>query len=82
MVEVKLMALEKKVGELKASGGRLEAVFTAEFPATRKTIEELRLKLPDAIEFAFTPGFALRIESSARRGTEILDEAKKLLASI
>ncbi|HXF48716.1 MAG TPA: transcription-repair coupling factor [Verrucomicrobiae bacterium] len=82
MVEVKVLALEKKIGELKASGGRLEAVFTPEFPATRKTIEELRLRLPDAIEFAFTPGFALRIESSARRGTEILDEAKKLLLSI
>jgi transcription-repair coupling factor (superfamily II helicase) len=82
MVEVKLLALEKKVGELKAAGGRLEAVFTAEFPATRKTIEELRLRLPDAIEFAFTPNFALRFESSARRGNELLEEAKKLLLRI
>jgi transcription-repair coupling factor (superfamily II helicase) len=82
MVEVKLLALEKKVGELKASGGRLEAVFTSEFPATRKTIEELRLRLPDLIEFAFTPGFVLRVESSACKGGELLEEAKKLLLSI
>jgi len=82
MVEVKLLALEKKVGELKAGGGRLEAVFTPDFPATRQSIEKLRLRLPDPIEFAFTPGLALRVESSARKSSELLEEAKKLLLSI
>ncbi|MCI0330771.1 MAG: transcription-repair coupling factor [candidate division Zixibacteria bacterium] len=82
MVELKLLAEEKKIGELKASGGRLEAVFTSEFPATRKSIEELRMRLPDAIEFAFAPGLALRVGCSACTGGELLEEARKLLSSI
>ena len=82
MVELKLLAAEKKIGELKASGGRLEAVFTSEFPATRQSIEELRMRLPDPIEFAFSRGVALRVETSARNGCELLEEAKKLLSCI
>jgi len=80
VVEVKLVAAEKKISELKAVAGRLEVVFAPDFQATRQAIEELRGRLPDQIEFSFSPGFALRVESPARHPAELLREAKKLVS--
>jgi transcription-repair coupling factor (superfamily II helicase) len=79
MVAIKTLAAEKNIGELKSGGGRLEAVFAPDFPATRQAIEKMRLRLPDAVEFSFTPGFALRVDCPAKTPEELLREARKLM---
>lgn len=79
MVEIKTLAAQKKIGELKSSGGRLEAVFAPGFQATRQVIEEMRMHLPDSVEFSFTPTFALRVDCPAKTPEELLAVAQKLL---